>query len=122
MGHYREFHEYLYGAEFQVFTDNNPLPFVLTTAKRDATSHSWIAALSIYTFSIIYKHGRNHQDANVLSRIQWPEVMEMNSQTVKAICEGFQVSHGKSEIPCHSAKTLGSLFRNNIQLGMTPAD
>ena len=28
-----KFHEYLYGAEFQVFTDNNPLTYVLTTAR-----------------------------------------------------------------------------------------
>ena len=32
-----KFHEYLYGAKFQVFTDNNPLTYVLTTAKLDAT-------------------------------------------------------------------------------------
>ena len=31
------FHEYLYGAEFQVFTDNNLLTCILTTAKLDAT-------------------------------------------------------------------------------------
>ena len=31
------FHEYLYGAHFEVFTDNNPLMYVLTTAKLDAT-------------------------------------------------------------------------------------
>ena len=32
-----KFHEYLYGTEFQVFTDNNPLTYILTTAKVDAT-------------------------------------------------------------------------------------
>ena len=34
-----KFHEYLHGSEFQVFTDNNPLTYVLTTAKLDATGH-----------------------------------------------------------------------------------
>ena len=47
-----KFHEYLYGAEFQVFTDNNPLTYILTTAKLGATGHRWVAALSNYTFSI----------------------------------------------------------------------
>ena len=28
-----KFHEYLYSSEFQVYTDNNPLTYVLTTAK-----------------------------------------------------------------------------------------
>ena len=50
-----KFHEYLYGAEFQVFTDNNPLTYILTTAKLDVTGHMWVAALSNYTFSISYK-------------------------------------------------------------------
>ena len=31
------FHEYLYGSQFQVYTDNNPHTYVLTTAKLDAT-------------------------------------------------------------------------------------
>ena len=49
-----KFHEYLYGSQFQVYTDNNPLTYVLTTAKLDAMGHRWVAALSNYTFSIIY--------------------------------------------------------------------
>ena len=65
-----KFHEYLYGAEFQVFTDNNPLTYILTTAKLDATGHRWVAALSNYTFSITYKPGKNNKDADALSRIK----------------------------------------------------
>ena len=68
------FHQYLFGAQFKAFTDNDPLAYVLTTVKLDARSHRWVAALSNYTFSIIYKLGRNHQNANALSRIQWLEV------------------------------------------------
>ena len=30
-----KFHEYLYGSQFQVYMDNNPLTYVLTTAKLD---------------------------------------------------------------------------------------
>ena len=31
------FHEYLYGRHFEVYTDNNPLTYILTTAKLDVT-------------------------------------------------------------------------------------
>ena len=34
------FHEYLYGQHFKVYTDNNPLTYILTTAKLDATGQS----------------------------------------------------------------------------------
>ena len=52
-----KFHEYLYGSEFQVYMDNNPLTYVLNMAKLDVTGHRWVTALSSYTFSIIYKPG-----------------------------------------------------------------
>ena len=90
-----KFHEYLYGAGFQVFTDNNPLTYVLTTAKLDATGHRWVAALSNYTFSILYKSGKANRDADALSRIKWPEAVELISQLVHAVCEGVQAQHGK---------------------------
>ena len=31
------FHEYLYGGHFEVYTDNNPLTHILTTARLDVT-------------------------------------------------------------------------------------
>ncbi|CAM5160322.1 unnamed protein product [Natator depressus] len=47
-----KFRDYLYGAQFQVWTDNNPLTYVLTSAKLDATGQRWVAALASYEFSI----------------------------------------------------------------------
>ena len=85
-----KFHGYLYGSEFQVYTDNNPLTYVLTTAKLDATGHRWFAALSNYTFSIIYKPGKGHHDADVLSHIKWPEAMKISSQTVMLSVKGYR--------------------------------
>lgn len=32
-------HGYLYGVKFEVTTDNNPLIYILTTAKLDAAFH-----------------------------------------------------------------------------------
>ena len=38
------FHEYLYGGHFEVYTDYNPLIYILTTAKLDATGQRWVAS------------------------------------------------------------------------------
>ena len=114
-----KFHEYLYGAEFQVFTDNNPLTYILTTAKLDATGHRWVAALSNYTFTISYKPGRNNTDADALSRIQWPEAVDISSQTVQSVCEGVQAPHGKVETLCHGAQAVGILSQDTMPAGMT---
>ena len=65
------FHEYLYGGEFEVFTDNNPLTYILTSAKLDATGQRWVAALRLYNFQIHYRSGKKNAIADTLSRIPW---------------------------------------------------
>ena len=65
------FHEYLYGGEFKVYMDNNPLTYILTTAKLDATGHIWVASLANYNFKIFYKSGKLNVEADALSRIPW---------------------------------------------------
>ena len=117
-----KFHRYLYGSQFQVYTDNNPLTYVLTMAKLDATGHRWVAALSNYTFSIIYKPGKGHKDTDALSHIKWPEAVELNSQTVYAVCEGVQAPHGKIETLCHGAQVVDALSKDNAPPCMTPLE
>uniref|UniRef100_A0A3Q2XXG7 Gypsy retrotransposon integrase-like protein 1 n=1 Tax=Hippocampus comes TaxID=109280 RepID=A0A3Q2XXG7_HIPCM len=63
-----KFHDYLYGSSFVVLTDNNPLTYVLTSAKLDAAGHRWLAALSTYHFTIKYRAGQANKDADGLSR------------------------------------------------------
>ena len=62
-----KFHEYLYGNKFEVMKDNNPLTYVLTTAKLDATGHRWLAELSLYDFSIKYRPELKNGNADGLS-------------------------------------------------------
>ena len=69
-----QFHEYLYRSpKFDVFTDNNPLTYILMTAKLDATGHRWIASLGPYHFDLHYKPGKKNP-ADPLSRINWSSV------------------------------------------------
>ena len=105
-----------------MYTDNNPLTYVLTMAKLDATGHMWFAALSNYTFSIIYKPGKGHKDVDALSRIKWPEAMELDSQTVHAVCKGVQAPHGKVETLCHGAQVVDALSNDKAPPGMTPSE
>lgn len=84
-----KFSDYLTGQTFSVFTDNNPLTYVLTSAKLDATGHRWVAALSSYNFSITYKPGKSNTDADLLSRL--PSKMEtMDGDTVRAVMDEKQ--------------------------------
>lgn len=62
-----KFHDYLYCADFTIVTDNNPLTYILTSAKLDAASHRWLATLSTFSFKLQYRAGRHNMDADSLS-------------------------------------------------------
>ena len=71
-----QFQEYLYGNTFDVYTNNNPQAYVLSTAKLDAMGHRWITGLANYNFRIHYKSGESNVEADGLSRIDWEKCDE----------------------------------------------
>ena len=81
-----QFYEYLYGNSFEVYTDNNPLTYVLTTAKLDACGQRWVSAIAPMNFNLHYKPGRTNIDADALSRLTCSE--EVPNEEVQAILKG----------------------------------
>lgn len=64
-----KFRDYLfYAPHFTVFTDNNPLVYVLSTAKLNAVGHRWVGQLADFHFDIRYRPGKSNIDADTLSR------------------------------------------------------
>nr|XP_048715732.1 uncharacterized protein LOC125640603 [Caretta caretta] len=100
-----KFRDYLYGAQFQVWTDNNPLTYVLTSAKLDATGQRWVAALASYEFSIQYQSGRsNHLGMErtlelIRSRFYWPRMAE----DVRRKCETCARCVQRKTLPTRAA-------------------
>ena len=65
-----KFRPYLYHApSFNIHTDNNPLTYINTTAKLNATSHRWVAELADYNFKLHYHPGKASTDVDFLSRL-----------------------------------------------------
>ena len=58
------FHEYLYGGHFEMYMDNNPLTYILTTAKSRC---NWTEM----GFQSSYRSGKVDVEADALSRIPW---------------------------------------------------
>ena len=127
-----KFHDYLYGSSFIVVTDNNPLTYILTSAKLDAASHRWLAALSTYDFKLQYRAGSQNRDADALSRRphsqspdthsqEWDMVnqftrdhvdemgnapIELTSDVVAAICHSCLLRTPSPEVSPESSITL----------------
>lgn len=104
------FYDYLYGARFTVRTDNNPLTYVLTTAKLNATGHRWLAALTTYDFNIQYKPGRDNVDADWLSRnaLDADEgYTHISTSGVKALCHQAHIIQSP-ELPHRLVDQLGA--------------
>ena len=82
-----KFHDYLYGGKFTAVTDNNPLTYVLSSAKLDAVGYRWLAALSVYDFDVKYRRGLMHLDADGMSRRpqQSPEADSEYDKTMEDI-------------------------------------
>ena len=79
-------HEYLYGNTFDIYTDINPLTYVLSTARLEATGHRWIAGLANYNFHIHYKSGKSNTEADALSRIEWEKCDEtIQVESIQAV-------------------------------------
>ena len=115
---------------FEVFTDNNPLTYVLTSAKLDACGQRWVAKLANYNFSIRYRCGVSNTEADALSRIKWPEALSenvdidngcMDTRVINAILTGAvtksslieSVSCSAKVIPTESDKDTGKLSSIN---------
>ena len=71
----KKYYEYLYGMSFNIYTDNNPLTYVLTTAKLDTVSHWWVTSLANYNFQLYYRTEKTNLNADALSRVSWPGCM-----------------------------------------------
>ena len=113
------FHEYLYSGEFEVYTDNNPLTYVLTTAKLDATGQRWIANLANYNFKIHYQSRKSNIDAEALSQIPWDVVQVDHVQVgpiVKSTILTYQTAVRMPHLPNAVIATKELVVQTDYQL------
>ena len=99
------FRDCLYQSKnFTVFTDNNPLTYLLSSAKLNATGLRWVGELTYFNFNIKYRPGKCHIDADSFSRLPFdinkymPECTQsISEETVKTMYQSAQgISVGKS--------------------------
>ena len=111
-----QFHEYLYGNTFEVYTDNKTLTYVLSTAKLDMIGHRWVAGLANYRFHIHYKSVKSNVGADALSRIDW----EKCDETIQADSTQAIVAAAIAEDLANIESILCSVQANESFLSIQP--
>ena len=77
-----QFRDYFYYApSLKVYTANNPLTYVLSSAKLNATGLHWIGELADFNFTIHQRPGKSNIDADALSRMPSDDVAYMKTYT-----------------------------------------
>lgn len=98
-----KFRDYLfYAPHFTIYTDNNPLTYIMSTAKLTAVGHRWVGELSDFRFNIKYRPGKTNIDADTLSRVPLDIndltavcTEELSQEVVSAAWEGTRVAQQK---------------------------
>ena len=119
-----KFHEYLHGGHFEVYTDNNPLTYILTTAKLDTTGQRWVGSLANYNFEIFYKSGKLNVKADALSCIPWEnaQVDHMEPLIVKTMLQSKLESEISLPNECPPLKFLLKSMTVDSALKLTQDD
>lgn len=101
-------------------TDSNPLTYFLTTAKLDATGHRWLAALSTFSFKLLYRAGRHNYDADALSRRSQPTSTEESPKDHELI-QQF-VSHHLADVDILAPDIVEAICHSQLAKASQPVN
>ena len=78
-----------------MYTNNNPLTYILSTVKLDAIGQHWVASLGHYNFSLQYNPGHQNTVADFLSGIPRKNAVfynEVDHNAVKVVVHKGEVN------------------------------
>lgn len=113
-----KFRDYLLGATFNVFTDNNPLTYI-KTSKLGATEMRWLAQLDQFNFDIHYKPGVQNKPADTLSRYPLP----VSSDALTSSVPGTRIPVSLKNLPVFATVNSHKVSDCSTYLpSLTPTD
>lgn len=77
-----KFRDYLLGSRFVVYTDNNPLTYLLRSKKLAPLDQRWANALAPFNFEIKFRSGVLNTQADILSRLKYHKEADMTSEEI----------------------------------------
>ena len=94
---------------FLVWTDNNPLMYIMTTPSLDATGHRWVGVLARLDFQLEYQKG---WDNTVVDALSWITT-SLRPEAVKSILDGVKLGVTHRAKSCDPAVVKSDLHLEN---------
>ncbi|KAG1959630.1 hypothetical protein F2P79_005884 [Pimephales promelas] len=93
----QRFHKYLYGRKFTIVTDHKPLLSLFNELKAVPQMSSpriqrWAVTLRAYEYNIIYKPGKDHGNADALSRLPLSTEPDMEQEERVLMLENADIT------------------------------
>ena len=122
----QKFREYLHHSFVDVYTDSNPVVYILNKMDIDAVSQRWCAELAKFDFKIHYRTGKSNTAADSLSRIAEPD--QVDPVIMKRWCQDIDATQhviqepvvkaifmsGDEHIPTTEQSLIASIQNKNI--------
>ena len=95
----KHFRHYLLGNKFKVRTDHNSLIWLMRFKNIEGQLARWIEELQNYDMELLYRAGRDHGNADGMSRL--PDMVKL--------CRGYKVGVKIEELPCGGCRFRGRM-------------
>jgi transposase InsO family protein len=107
----KKFRDYLYGSQFTILTDNNPLSRILTS-KQTAADMGKLADLADFNFTVQYRSGKTNKAADALSRNPVQDDVTCQEELVEVVSR----TEGSIALPDTLVASIGhDILKSNDQ-------
>lgn len=121
----KRFHKYIFGKEFIIYSDHQPLKEIFNESKSIPVAagrlQRWAVYLAMYDYHMKYRKGNKMCNADALSRLPLKETNDIEPQNIHAFGETVPINVAMVANHTQRDKILGQIY-NQILNGWNCAD